>query len=436
MQTVDAFQPTAPLDAARLVLIIDDNPMLLRCLDRALGECPLPIATCTSPGDALHLVEQGKVQVIISDISMPEMSGLSLMRRVHAIDADLPVILLTGVPCVDSAAEAVGLGAFSYLLKPVETEVLLVTIERASQAYGNACRQREVLSMFGCKSSNSLMGELEQTFEAALGSLWLAYQPIVQVSNRTVAGYEALMRSENPVLAEPDSVLRAAELLKSMDRVGRGVRDRAACVLQNAAETVTLFVNLHPQDLLDQELLRADSPLADVANRVVLEITERAGLSNIDNLGQKIRELRRLGYRIAVDDLGSGYSGLNNVTELEPEFIKLDMTLVRHIDQSPVKQKVVSSLIALGNAIGASIIAEGIETRAECRTIVELGCKLLQGYLFARPEREFPLVDWPSSSKHSLPLPPLADTAVRHTQSGVHVVAPCEETPLKAMRGA
>jgi EAL domain-containing protein (putative c-di-GMP-specific phosphodiesterase class I) len=292
-----------------------------------------------------------------------------------------------------------------------------------------------VLQMCGCGTSNPLIGDLEQTFEAALGSLWLAYQPIVHVSSRTVAGYEALMRSESPVLAEPDSVLRAAELLKAMDRVGRGVRDRAACVLRSAEESVTLFVNLHPQDLLDRELLRPDSPLADVADRVVLEITERAGLSSIDNLGAKIRELRRLGYRIAVDDLGSGYSGLNNVTELEPEFIKLDMTLVRNIDQLPVKQKVVASLIALGNAMGTSVIAEGIETRAECKTIVELGCKLLQGYLFARPEREFPLVDWPSAAKHSAPLAPNSECTVRHAQSGVHIVAPCDNLPSKVMRG-
>lgn len=420
--TSNALRTSSPVDAVRAVLLVDDNPMLLRCLKRALGECPLPIATCTSPSEALEWVRAGKVQVIISDISMPEMSGLSLMRRAHAIDADLPVILLTGVPCVDSAAEAVEHGAFSYLRKPVETDVLLVTIDRASHAYEYARQQREVLNQLGCNTSSSLLGELEQTFEDALGSLWLAYQPIVHVSNQTVAGYEALMRSENPVLAGPDSVLRAAEMLKAMDRVGRGVRDRAARELRNSAALPTLFVNLHPQDLLDAELLHPESALTNVANRVVLEITERAGLGTIDNLSGKIKELRRLGYRIAVDDLGSGYSGLNNVTELEPEFIKLDMSLVRGIDQSPVKQKVVSSLIALGNAMGTSIIAEGIETRAECRTIMDLGCKLLQGFLFARPERELPLVDWPSAVRHCAPEAPGESTG-RFTQSGVHAIA-------------
>jgi EAL domain-containing protein (putative c-di-GMP-specific phosphodiesterase class I) len=432
MTNLNAIRTSVSDDAVKFVLLVDDNPMLLRCLKRALGNCRLPIATCTSPREAIELVTAGKAQVIVSDISMPEMSGLSLMRRIHAIDSDLPVVLLTGVPCVDSAAAAVEHGAFSYLLKPIETDSLLVTIERASQAYDSARQQRELLDRLGCGNSATLVDGLAQTFEDALDSLWLAYQPIVHVSNRTVAGYEALMRSESSVLLEPDSVLRAAEQLKAMDRVGRGVRAQAARELRSSSDSVTLFVNLHPQDLQDDELLHPNSALAKVADRVVLEITERAGLSNIDNLSQKIRDLRRLGFRIAVDDLGSGYSGLNNVTELEPEFIKLDMTLVRDIDQSAVKQKVVSSLIALGNAMGTSVIAEGIETVAECKTIVGLGCKLLQGFLFARPGREFPLVDWPSAARHAGPLAASLNVEVRHTDSGVHRKMPCGTEPNRA----
>ncbi len=416
MTTSHATTTPASSDAERFVLLVDDNPMLLRCLTRALAECPLPVATCTSPHEALGLIASGKVQVIITDISMPEMSGLSLLQRAHAIDADLPVVLLTGVPCIDSAAEAVEHGAFSYLRKPIEADALLVTIQRASHAYEYARRQRDVLSQ--CSTSSSLMDELGQSLDDALDSLWLAYQPIVHVPNQTVAGYEALLRSGHTILSEPDSVLRAAELLKCLDRVGRGVRDQAARELQSSEASVVLFVNLHPQDLLDEDLLHPQSALSTVASRVVLEITERAGLANIENLPTKIKQLRQIGYRIAVDDLGSGYSGLNSVTELEPEFIKLDMSLVRDIDRSPVKQKVVSSLIALGSAMGTSIIAEGIETRAECRTIVELGCGLLQGYLFARPGRDFPVVDWPSAARH--PADVAGDGALRYLQSGVH----------------
>lgn len=417
----DATRNPSAADNARFVLLVDDNPMLLRCMRRALANCPLPLTTCTSPEEAIHWVAADRVSVVVSDISMPEMSGLTLMKKIHDIDTDLPVVLLTGVPCVDSAAEAVEHGAFSYLLKPIKSDVLMLTIERALRAYMNARQQREVLAKLGCASSPSVVDDLNRTLDEALQSAWLAYQPIVHVINHSIAGYEALLRSGSRVLVEPDAVLRAAELLNSMNRVGRQVRDRAAEELLASDDSVTLFVNLHPQDLLDDHLQHPSSALASVAHRVVLEITERAALSGVANLSQKIRHLRAMGFRIAVDDLGAGYSGLHNVTELEPEFIKLDMSLVRGIDHSDVKQKVVSSLISLGNAMGTSIIAEGIETRAECRMIVELGCTLLQGYLFARPEREFPLVNWPSAARHASPQVN-GDSAGKLTQSGVHQV--------------
>ena len=405
--------------AERFVLLVDDNQLLLRCLKRALSDCPFQIVTSTSPSEALDWVATGKIEVVISDISMPEMSGLELLASVHDLDPDLPVVLLTGVPCVDTAAKAVEHGAFSYLVKPARPDMLLLTIERASLAYGVAREQRDVLRQLGCRTGTEQVAQLERTFEDALNSIWLAYQPIVQLSTQTIAGYEALLRSESPILCGPESVLRAAELLSSMNRVGRGVRSRAAHELQNSAESVTLFVNLHPRDLLDDELLRPSSALTKVASRVVLEITEHAGLTSIDNLTTRIKELRRLGFRIAVDDLGAGYSGLGNIAALEPEFIKLDMTLVRNIDQSAIKQKVVASMLSLANSMGTAIIAEGIETRAECKTVVGLGCKLVQGFLFARPEREFPIVEWPSAASHGVPA---SDAYHRLNQSGTHAI--------------
>jgi len=214
-------------------------------------------------------------------------------------------------------------------------------------------------------------------------------------------------------------MLGAAEERAAIHQVGRRVRDRAAQDLSGAADATTIFVNLHPQDLLDDDLIHPESALASVASRVVLEITERAALSSVDNLHLRVRQLRRLGFRIAVDDLGAGYSSLNNVADLEPEFIKLDMSLVRNIEQSVTKQKIVSSVVALAAAMGTSIVAEGIETSAECRALVDLGCVLLQGFLFARPERNFPAVDWIGMSGSR----PTSDSSPElRAASGVHPI--------------
>ena len=100
--------------------------------------------------------------------------------------------------------------------------------------------------------------------------------------------------------------------------------------------------------------------------------------------------LRKFGYRIAIDDLGAGYAGLTSFAQLEPEVVKVDMSLVRGIDSSPVKQKLVRSIIALCTELGIQLVAEGIETPAERDTLVGLGGDLCQGYLFAKPGRGFP----------------------------------------------
>jgi EAL domain-containing protein (putative c-di-GMP-specific phosphodiesterase class I) len=376
------------------LLIVDDNPMVLRWMRRSLESGPLSIISCGSPHEALRQVAHGNIRVVVSDISMPEMSGLELLRKIRELDADLPVILLTGVPCVATAAAAVEYGAFMYLMKPVTPDVLGIAIERAAQCYKVSQHRRQSLARLGVTDETSQLATLECAFEDSLASLWLAHQPIVRFSDRSAFGYEALLRSENAALNNPEAILHAAERLGALDKLGRVVRSRAADSLKVVPDDVTLFVNLHPQDLMDIQLLDSRVGLSQAAHRVVLEITERCGLSKIEGLPTKLRELRRMGFRIAVDDLGAGYSGLANVALLEPEFIKLDMALVRDIDQSNVKQKLVTSMVTLSQAMGHSIIAEGIETQAECETLVGLGCDLLQGYYFAKPERGLPIICW------------------------------------------
>ncbi len=96
-------------------------------------------------------------------------------------------------------------------------------------------------------------------------------------------------------------------------------------------------------------------------------------------------QLRELGFRIAVDDLGAGYAGLSSFALLEPDIVKLDMTLVRDVDRSSVKQKLVASMASLCRDMGLLTVAEGVETQAERDTLIHLGCDLLQGFYFARP---------------------------------------------------
>src|SRR5581483_12029737 len=117
---------------------------------------------------------------------------------------------------------------------------------------------------------------------------------------------------------------------------------------------------------------------------------ERAPLDRFPRAAAVIGELRDLGFRIAIDDLGAGYAGLTSFAVLEPEFVKLDMSLIRDIHRSPIKQKLVRSMTNLCHDMGVTVVAEGVEVPEERDAAIDAGCHLLQGYLFAKPAKPFP----------------------------------------------
>ena len=237
------------------------------------------------------------------------------------------------------------------------------------------------------------LANLEVSFERALGLIWMAFQPIVYPDRRVFA-YEALLRSSDAELKFPDVLLDAAEKLSRLEKLSRIIRRKVAKTFADEPEERgLLFVNLHALDLMDKALLSRFSPLAKISQRVVLEITERASLENVDDVRYRVAELHEMGYRIAIDDLGAGHSRMNQFTPLDTDFVKLDMSLVRDVDSHPVKQQLVASVTRLCRDQGILVIGEGVETEAEERVLVDLGCDLLQGYLIAKPGPPFPAIN-------------------------------------------
>jgi|GEM_PF-289731 len=383
----------SPGGAMRL-LLVDDDPEVLRGFDRVLTSKGYTVITAKSAKDALKALSKDSFDVVISDITMPDMSGIQLLREVRGRDLLVPVVLITGSPEVRTAAEAVEFGAFQYLVKPVQKDSLLRVVEHAGRVHEVARTRQEVSTLLGQDSMAADRAGLEATFERTLQSLWMAYQPIVDVRSQRIFGYEALMRSNEPGLPHPGAVLDAAERLGRLPTLGQTVRARAAEPMLTMADGPLLFVNLHVRDLVDPMLSDPASPLSQIARRVVLEITERVSLDEVRDARLRVAQLREMGFRIAVDDMGAGYAGLSSFAVLEPEIVKLDMSLVRDVHLSPVRQKVIRSMASLSLDMGIEVIAEGVETQAEREMLEALGCTLLQGYLFAKPGRPFPLVAW------------------------------------------
>jgi EAL domain-containing protein (putative c-di-GMP-specific phosphodiesterase class I) len=373
------------------VLIVDDEPVTARGYARALTAAGYQVTVAHDGREAAALTKSQTFDVVVSDIAMPDMDGLALLRTIRQADLDVPMIFMTGSPAIESAVAAIEYGAFRYLLKPVAPAALLDVVERGVRVHRLARVRREAAMVreLDGKPIGDRAG-LEARFAAAVSKLWVAAQPIVSWSSRRIFAYETLLRTDEPTLRSPVDFFDAAERLGRAPELGRIVRAQLARIMREAPPPAPLFVNLHPSDLEDTEIYSDDGALTPFARQVVLEITERAALDRIHELGTRVARLRELGYRIAIDDLGAGYAGLTSFAQLEPEVVKVDMSLVRGIDRSAVKQKLVRSIVALCTELGIHLIAEGIETPEERDTVITLGGDLCQGYLFARPDRGFP----------------------------------------------
>lgn len=376
-------------EALRL-LLVDDDPEILRVYAPALERQGISVETAPSGKQAAARVKAVSFDAIVSEIVLPEMTGIEFLKTLRTHDLDVPVILLTGVPDLASAISAVEYGAFRYLTKPVAPQELWETVVRAARLHRLAGLKRQALELPG--NDGRRLGEraaLEVRFTWGMNLMWMAFQPIIEWRERRVFGFEALLRSDEPLMKNPAEILEAAERLGRVHELGRAVRALIAAAAPQTPEGAKLFVNLHSSDLNDEALYSGDSPLTKIAHRVVLEITERASLYGVKDVASCIAKLKALGFQIAVDDLGAGYAGLTSFTQLEPEMVKLDMSLVRGVDADTKRQSIVRSMKRLCDELGMLVVAEGVETPAERDTLTDLGCDLLQGYLFARPERGF-----------------------------------------------
>ncbi len=372
------------------VLLVEDDPIVRLAYMKVLRTSGLDLETACDGVEALEKVRGGSFDAVVSDINMPRLSGIEFLRALRELSLDVPVVLVTGGPALETAVRAVEYGAYRYLTKPVDIEALASTVRGAAEAGQRARERRSLPSQAAMPPLVAASEEIDtaQTFEDSLAQLWVAFQPIVDWRRRQIYGYEALVRSDGP-FARPSDLLSAAEKLSRLTDLGRLIRRKVAAHAAACPPGALLFVNLHARDLEDPELLDRTSPLGQVAHDVVLEVTERTALEEVSDISTRVGQLREMGYRLAVDDLGAGYAGLASFARIEPDVVKLDMSLVRGVDVSPLKQSVVRSVVGLAQDLGIEVVSEGIEAAAERDALADLGCRLFQGYLFGKPERGF-----------------------------------------------
>jgi EAL domain-containing protein (putative c-di-GMP-specific phosphodiesterase class I) len=368
------------------VLVVEDDELVRESFARALKRQGHEVDQAENGRAASEMFEHGAYDVVITDLEMPDMDGLTFLREVRRFDLDVPVIIVTGAPTLDSAQKAVEFGAFRYITKPPGKGELEEAIQRALRMHELARMRRKALDLV--QETGHALGDrasLESRFAVATASLRMAFQPIVSLAQLQVIGYEALLRTSEPTLARPDHFIDAAQRLGRLHDLGRVIRARTAQAARELPQDARLFVNLHANDLFDEDLVLPSAPLSALAQRITLEVTERASLRQGADVMGRLALLRALGYHLAVDDLGAGYAGLSSLAIIDPEVVKLDMSLIRDVDRTPAKQEVIRSMARLCRELGMELIVEGVETASERDTLAGLGCDLMQGYLFARP---------------------------------------------------
>jgi EAL domain-containing protein (putative c-di-GMP-specific phosphodiesterase class I) len=253
-------------------------------------------------------------------------------------------------------------------------------------------RQRETWTYSGDSSAPTFSPHERSTRTITSEDLGVVFQPIVALDTGVPFASEALVRCHWPEFQSPLHLFEVAVQERSCGRLGRVIRDLAF----TQAPDLPLFVNLHPQELSSRWLVRPDDPMNFHQHPVYLEITESAAFDHFQLVKSAIKEVcSRNDARLVVDDFGAGYSNLKRVVELEPAVIKLDRALVQGLHQSERQQTLVQYVVRLCNALGAKVVAEGIETVGELRAVRDCGVEYGQGYVLARPANPSPEVTFP-----------------------------------------
>ncbi|MET0536255.1 MAG: EAL domain-containing protein [Steroidobacter sp.] len=227
--------------------------------------------------------------------------------------------------------------------------------------------------------------ERKQRIVTALetGQPSIVYQPIFDLATRRLAGLECLSRFHVEPRRPPDEWFAEAANVDMAQELELAAIRSALDALPSLPADVYLALNCSPQTIFNGHLHRLLQTVG--ARRVVLEITEHDHIDDYPALLSALAPLRALGLRVAIDDAGAGYASMRHVLHIQPELIKLDISLTRNIDTDLKRRALASALIAFSRETGARIVAEGVETAAELNTLRQLGAGSVQGYFLARP---------------------------------------------------
>jgi diguanylate cyclase (GGDEF)-like protein len=331
----------------------------------------------------LEMCRRERFDVLVCDV--PDVDGgIDLLRRSLRLRPEALRVLVIDTEDVFLEVRGANIARVDCFLLRREGPSNIVAAIDAALSRRELDRQRMMLDNDEVRRLyTSRLNELDELIDEK--QLGVAFQPIVDPRSGALFAYEALARAKHPLFKNATLLFEAAVQSGNLWRLGRLCREIAMATAPEVPSGGKLFLNLHPGEIDDPELVTWGAQQGG-SDKIVLEITERAAIPDFRRFRNTARALAARGFQFAIDDLGAGYASLNAVALLEPGFVKIDMTMVRGIDTSTHKQRLIRRMVDFSNDVGIKLVAEGVETAGEARSVGELGCHFAQGFFFGKPE--------------------------------------------------
>lgn len=369
------------MENKKLILLIDDEPDFTDTMQLLLTNSGFRTEVAYNPREGIKKASL-KPDLILLDLNMPQMNGHQVCRQLkeNAPTQNIPIIMLTAFNKTIDKVEALNLGVADYISKSFPFEEILARIKAVLRERAVAEDPKTL------QEKNEKIIELRKIIDEK--NIKILFQPIVELATKNPIGYEALTRGpKGTFLESPINLFSLAVETNMFFELDRLCRNTSAQKAKFITKNNILFLNTDPS-IIDTDYFKNMEFLSGTTllpSQICIEITERTSVKNFSELGSKLAYFKSMGIKTAIDDVGSGYSTLAAVAQLNPEFIKIDMSLIRNVDSDETKKNLVQVIITLAKKLNCQIIAEGIETENEYNTLLSLGVKYGQGYLFAKP---------------------------------------------------
>ena len=367
------------------ILTVDDEPLIRKQIARVLQRYGHEVHQASHGQEALQVASSKHFDLALVDYNLPFIDGLEVLQRLREVQPGCVRILITGMLNLDLAVKAVNRGEVTrFVEKPFKNERLMGAV---NDALDTRLRMVEVARVQQEASRDEERQILDECLQG--NYVHIALQPLISSQTGKAEAFEALLRSQHPIFDGPLSVLRASERHDRLDVLSSIVFNKVAEWMKLLDGSIRIFVNIHPDELANGEaMISRLEVLKPWANNIVLEITERSRIQATDSWEKTLDDIDKMGFSVAVDDLGSGYSSLSVLADLQPKYIKMDMSIIRDVHLEPRKKRLVELLCRFAEATDAMIVAEGVENQEEMKALQYCGAHLFQGYFFAKPSLE------------------------------------------------